>query len=548
MRYSDAGKTKARGVTYTPTPLARFIASRILAWVPERARGLRVLDPAVGSGRLLEAMAYELGAERAKDASWLGVDLDPDALEQARAVLPEGSASELVCADFLAWQREEGARADVVIANPPYVRTQILGSEAASALAESYGLSGRVDLSHAFLAGIIEVLEPGGVAGVIVSNRILSTRAGRAIRDALSERAQLLDVIDLGDTKLFDAAVLPVVLVFKKRAKDAPAERDEVPFTSIYACDEEVGAIGVAHVLDGFGEHELLAVDGAGTFRVKVGELSTEGGIWALSSREDREWLEQVAARTWKTFGELGKIRVGIKSCADKVFIKQDWGDATERPELLRPLLTHHVARRFSARDASRQVLYPHERVGKKRSAVDLSAYPVSQAYLEEHRERLEARGYLTKAGRAWYELWVPHDPLVWARPKLVWRDICEDPTFWVDEDGCVVNGDCYWLALADEGADSEELLWLAAAVANTDFMRDFYDRKFHNKLYASRRRFITQYVEHFPLPDPASAAGARMIELARALGAEPADQDTAAELAELVLTHFTGCDDLANS
>ena len=77
MRYSDAGKTKARGVTYTPTPLARFIASRILAWVPERARGLRVLDPAVGSGRLLEAMAYELGAERAKDGAPLACGMGP---------------------------------------------------------------------------------------------------------------------------------------------------------------------------------------------------------------------------------------------------------------------------------------------------------------------------------------------------------------------------------------------------------------------------------------------------------------------------------------
>jgi len=46
-------------------------------------------------------------------------------------------------------------------------------------------------------------------------------------------------------------------------------------------------------------------------------------------------------------------------------------------------------------------------------------------------------------------------------------------------------------------------LLWLAMGVANSTFMEAFYDRHFHNKLYAGRRRFITQYVELFPLPDP---------------------------------------------
>lgn len=543
MRYADVGKTKTRGVTYTPTLLARFIASKILSWVPEHVNISRVLDPAVGSGRLLDAMAHELGSARARGVQWVGVELDPEALERARAVLPKEGASELVCADFLAWQRGEGACADVVIANPPYVRTQILGSEAASMLAESYGLSGRVDLSHAFLAGIIEVLEPGGVAGVIVSNRLLSTRAGQAIRDALSARAQLLEVIDLGDTKLFDAAVLPVVLIFRKRVAGEAIGGDDVPFTSVYACEPRGDAVRVEHVLDAFGDHEFVVVEDVGTFRFKRGELSTVGGIWALSSSEDRAWLDKVASRTWKTFGELGKIRVGIKSCADKVFIKQDWGEVDERPELLRPLLTHHAARRFNAREASRQVLYPHERVGEKRSAVDLSVYPVSQAYLQGHREKLEAREYLTKAGRSWYELWVPHDPLVWSRDKLVWRDICEEPTFWVDEEGCVVNGDCYWLALDDELADDDDLLWLAAAVANTGFMRDFYDRRFHNKLYASRRRFITQYVEHFPLPDPESPQGAEMIERARALGQEPEDEDAAAALAALVLDYFLGCD-----
>ena len=68
-----------------------------------------------------------------------------------------------------------------------------------------------------------------------------------------------------------------------------------------------------------------------------------------------------------------------------------------------------------------------------------------------------------------------------------------------MDLDGTIVNGDCYWLAATDD--KTTVLLWLALAVGNSSFIEAFYDRRFNNKLYAGRRRFITQYVEHFPIP-----------------------------------------------
>ena len=51
---------------------------------------------------------------------------------------------------------------------------------------------------------------------------------------------------------------------------------------------------------------------------------------------------------------------------------------------------------------------------------------------------------------------------------------------------------------------EQTDLLWLAAAIGNSRFIEQFYDARFNNKLYAGRRRFITQYVEKFPLPNPA--------------------------------------------
>ena len=106
---------------------------------------------------------------------------------------------------------------DVIIANPPYVRTQNLGAEFSKRLAQKFNLSGRTDLYHAFLVGISNVLKPGGITGVITSNRFMTTQSGAAVRRALISEYDILHIWDLGDTQLFEAAVLPCVLLLKKK-------------------------------------------------------------------------------------------------------------------------------------------------------------------------------------------------------------------------------------------------------------------------------------------------------------------------------------------
>jgi hypothetical protein len=271
-------------------------------------------------------------------------------------------------------------------------------------------------------------------------------------------------------------------------------------------------------------------------FRVRHGKLDTNGerdGVWRIAAKDVDAWLEVVESHTWGTFRDIGKIRVGAKTCADKVFIRSDWRDlpAEEQPELLRPLASHQVARRFKALTSENPqlILYPHEVVQGKRQAVELFRYPRARAYLERHREILEARTYVLEAGRQWYEIWVPQDPDVWEYPKLVFRDIAEKPMFWVDMDGAVVNGDCYWLACTNHG--KSDLLWLAAAVGNSSFIEKFYDLRFHNKLYAGRRRFMTQYVEQFPVPSPAETNSRAIISMAKEIyDAVPSDRAVSLE------------------
>lgn len=539
-RYGDVTEEKGEGATYTPLLLARFVAAKLVeaADLGQPGAALRVLDPAVGDGALLVSLLAALAGRGQLPIQVCGFDTDPRALITAQSRLAStfpGVELELRNEDFLdhalANANSKHAKFDLIIANPPYVRTQIMGSSRSQALAESFGLKGRVDLYHAFLIAISKAISADGAAGIIVSNRFMTTRGGARIREALRTELAIQHVWDLGDTKLFNAAVLPSVLIAKKTRLASP-----IHFSSIYQTNEQAAA-AAPDPIQALAASGVVAVADGRRFAVQHGLLDTQGsldGVWRMATRDTEAWFAAIEAHSWGTFRDVGKIRVGVKTCADAVFIRDDWDSlpAAQRPELLRPLTTHHIARRFRALSptSTRRILYPHEVVHGQRRAVDLSHYPGSRAYLESHQRPLSARRYVMESGRKWYELWVPQNPDLWANPKLVFRDISESPTFWMDLDGTIVNGDCYWL-VAEK--DRQDLLWLSVAIANSKFIELFYDRKFNNKLYAGRRRFISQYVEQFPLPDPSAAISRQLIQLSKSLYAKAGTRDAAVALLE---------------
>ena len=500
---SSPSLRKASGAHYTPGALAEFVARQVFEQIA--ADTPRVLDPACGDGALLAAFQNQCPRSQLH-----GYDLDGAALVQLAANLT-GAFEETDFLEVAKSHRDElfaPAGFDVVVANPPYVRTQVLGAEKSQEIAESFDLNGRVDLYFAFLEGIADVLVPGGVAGVIVSNRFMTTKSGAVVRARLLERFEILHIWDLGDTKLFEAAVLPAVLLLRKKS-GAPSARKVAGFSTIYrtTLTPVADAPTPLHAL----AHEGAVRVGAEVFEVRHGTLDATN-VWRISTGASDAWLETVRANTYCTFGEIGKIRVGIKTTADKVFVRKDW--PAPRPELLRPLLNHKAARRYRPLPFCLEVLYTHEEHDGRKRCVSLDPYPIARAYLEGHREQLSGRDYVTKAGRQWFEIWVPQQPALWAKPKVFFPDISERPVFAMSLGGEIVQGDCYWFAAESEAKG--DWLWLALAVANSRFIEAYYDHAFNNRLYSGRRRFLTQYVERFPLPDPASKHAREIIRLVK--------------------------------
>lgn len=184
---------------------------------------------------------------------------------------------------------------DFIIANPPYVRTQIMGANQARVMAQQFGLSGRIDLYHAFLIAIAAVLEPNGVAGIIVSNRFMTTKSGASVRAALRERMNLSHIWDLGDTKLFSAAVLPAVLL--AHGKNG-LTLDPPSFTSIYETTDPMEK-EAADPISALSSSGVIALPNGRRYTVKHGKLDTSedlDSVWRIASEASDSWLATVEA------------------------------------------------------------------------------------------------------------------------------------------------------------------------------------------------------------------------------------------------------------
>ena len=171
---------------------------------------------------------------------------------------------------------------------------------------------------------------------------------------------------------------------------------------------------------------------------------------------------------------------------------------------------------------------------------MNIEEYPKSKRYLEKHRPQLAGRKYVIEAGRRWYEIWVPQNPASWSHRKIVFRDISETPQFWYDNTGSVVNGDCYWIDI--DSSVSDDLVYLALAVANSSFIEKYYDVRFNTKLYSGKRRFMTQFVEQFPLPSTNSVQSVKAISLVKSIidNNRHATRDDMRKLNDLVNAMFT--------
>lgn len=200
LRHTAPLRRKQLGQWSTPWWLAEAVAERVCAALPT---GGLVVDPACGDGRWLVAVA------RARpDARLVGLDIDPAAIEAARATLrSEGVEAHLECCDALA----EGAvpRADLIVGNPPFVRPQNLPRAVREDVWRRFSVA--TDKCDLYACFVERCLDRAPRVALVLPNTWLSMHSFGALRSRITAAGVELIAELPGDC--FDAAVRPVVLV-----------------------------------------------------------------------------------------------------------------------------------------------------------------------------------------------------------------------------------------------------------------------------------------------------------------------------------------------
>ena len=271
---------------------------------------------------------------------------------------------------------------------------------------------------------------------------------------------------------------------------------------------------------------------------------SNSGSPWQMLSKTEAYWTNLVQKNAKGFVGDFFKVRVGIKTTADKVFISDNWerlGSSMPERQLLKELISQENIERWGVNDKVRlKVLYTHELEEGKKKTINIDNYPLAKEYFLSHSEQLKGRKYVISAGREWFEIWVPQNPKYWKMPKLVFPDISVNPRFYFDNGGKIVNGNCYWIVA--QNPKEEELLLLIQGVANTKLMTKYHDLVFNNKLYSGRRRYFSQFVEQYPIPDSDSSESKQIISLVKTLNGtmeKEKQQSLEIELEKLVASAF---------
>jgi len=488
--------------------------------------GLKICDPACGSGAFLNQALAFLMAEHQKVQSQIvlfgdltaheeiekailehnlyGVDLNEDACEIARLSLwlttarPGRELTKLsdkiksgnslisdnhVDANAFDWETEfpevfAHGGFDVIIGNPPYVRQELLHGSHKEYFKTHYATyHGTADLYVFFVEKGYNLLRQDGKFGYIFPNKWMRASYGAPLRAWLEDK-RIEEIIDFGDLRVFeDATTYPLILTLAKSSAVGV-------FRSL-----QMNTLDFGDLRDHVRQHHAISEQKA---------LHVKG--WALGDTGVQALLEKIA-HSGVTLGKYveGEIYRGVLTGLNEAFVIDTEtrarliGEDAKSAEIIKPFLAGRDIKRYETPQAQNYLIFT-------RRGIDIDAYPAIKAHLEQFKERLmpKPKDFTGKwEGRkpgpyAWYEI---QDTVgyweAFEKPKIIYQEIATFSAFTYDTNSLYANNKVFILP-----HDSLYLL----AILNSKVVWFFLGMT-ASKLQGGAYAMQTPYVEKVPIP-----------------------------------------------
>lgn len=229
------------GAVYTPSKIRTFIVDFILTKRITKNEVLKISDISCGCGGFLYDSCIAIKKMTNKPFSEIfekyiyGLDIKDFSITRTKLLLSllavkSGEDEEifsfnLFVGDALDFQWSKKIKLfsgfDVIIGNPPYVRTRNLDSETKKKLKKwTVCETGNSDLYIPFFQIAIENLANNGILGFITMNSFFKSLNGRALRKYLQKKTLKLSIIDFGSEQIFRSTNTYTCICFIESNKD----------------------------------------------------------------------------------------------------------------------------------------------------------------------------------------------------------------------------------------------------------------------------------------------------------------------------------------
>ncbi|HEV2969253.1 MAG TPA: N-6 DNA methylase [Pirellulales bacterium] len=504
------------------------------AWQDELT-GIRLLDPACGSGAFLIEAFDQLHAEyersndrlqelrghrtlfdldkRILENNLYGVDLNEEAIEICRLSLwiktaERGKAltsldhpirvGNSVVSDptvhpkALDWQATfpevfENGGFDVVVGNPPYVRQESISALKPYLQTAYSAYHGMADLYVYFYELGLRVLKPGGLLSFVVTNKWMKSGYGEPLRRLFAEKAWIESVVDFGHAKqiFVDADVFPSIIVARKPSK-APKPKT-ARLCSIPR--EQLRIDDLSRQIESEGVELPIVQLGPATWQLEP------GGVNGLISK---------ICAAGVPLSELPSVRLyrGVVTGCNEVFLITDSTrkrivDSDARSgEIIMPYVRGQDIERWS-------LDWPRLWMIFTRRGIEIDNYPGVRDYLQNFRMQLDPKPPGWSGGEwpgrkpgtyQWFEIQDSID--YWrefSEPKIMYQDIAWRPQFCLDKDGRMSNNTVHFIVTDDK--------WLLATLNSPVAWWYSWRSAQHGKDEALR--LFSSYMRSFPVPTP---------------------------------------------
>lgn len=392
---------------------------------------------------------------------------------------------------------------DLLVGNPPYVRSSRLEREYINQLRHAYKTlpRGNFDLSIAFIEQATRCLKPNGVFSYITSSKFMKSEYGRALCALLTAETRLLAVDDFGDAQVFPGLTTYVAVITAAAGASAARFRYET-WASV---DEYV-----------------LTSDSPPSTGNYLPKQLLESFPWSFSSTSEQAVLRKLGqSRGWSIKQVFSGVFQGIRTGSNSVFILPADEAPSVESVLQKPLLTGREIRRQTVLRPTKSLLFPYvsDDVGQLRLLLEQELkdhYPRAYSYLSARKEELMERNL--DQGECWFAFSRSQNLDGDRVRKIFVKEMMPRSEFAHDCEGSFAFSSGY--AIDASNLSSEEII-MWTAILNTPTM-EFALRSVGTQLHSGWFRLLKHHLLRLKLPELTTKSKGQAIGLARTFNGNP--------------------------